>query len=121
MSNPDQLKALATIGSLASTLEKQALSDIQMDLLEVAVHLMTNIAVQSTLHGRQALLPPEPPAPLEFQVGEPVEVMHGDEQWQRTTVINKQFISEEERYYYQTAFTKRDKWIDGTALRKVKQ
>ncbi|QOC57989.1 hypothetical protein phiK7B1_134 [Pseudomonas phage phiK7B1] len=120
MSNPDQVKVLATIGSLAQSLEKQVLTDIQMDLLEVAAHLMTNIAVQSTLFGREGMEPAKPAEPVEFQVGEPVEVMVGSEQWQLTTVINKQY-TQEDGYFYQTAFTKRDKWIAAEALRKVKK
>lgn len=126
MSNPDQLKSLATISSLAISMQKQTLSDIQLDLLEVAEHLMTNIAVQSTLHGREGMQPAEPPAPLEFQVGEPVEVqvpadrVH-HEHWQRTTIIDKKVTEEEGETVtrYQTAFTKRDFWISAKRLRKV--
>ena len=126
MTNPDQVKALATIGSLAQSLEKQTLSDIQMDLLEVAAHLMTNIAVQSTLHGRQALEPAgEPEAPV-FEPGEPCEVqVPADrithEHWQRTTIIDKQVTIEEgvEVTRYKTAFTRRDMWIGTRRLRKI--
>lgn len=123
MSNPEQIQMLATIGSLTQTLEKQVMSDIQLDLLQVVQHLMTNIAVQSTMHGRMALEPGEPAAPLEFQVGEPVDVMvpvDGQEHWQRTTVINKQYL-QDNGYAYQTAYTKRDTWIDPAAMRKVQK
>lgn len=128
MSNPDQLRSLATISSLAISLQKQNLSDIQMDLLQVAEHLMTNIAVQSTLHGQKGMQPAEPPAPPEFQVGEPVEVhIPADrvthEHWQRTTIINKQTTEEDGAQVtrYQTAVTKRDFWLGVNRLRKVKQ
>lgn len=126
MSNPDQLRNLATISSLATSMQKQTLSDIQLDLLEVVAHLITNIAVQSTLHGQLGMKPAEAPAPLEFQIGEPVEVqvppdrVH-HEHWQRTTIIDKKTTEEDGEIVtrYQTAFTKREFWIGVARLRKI--
>lgn len=122
--NPDQLRSLATISSLAISLQKQNLSDIQMDLLEVAVHLMTNIAVQSTLRGREGLSPAEPAAPLDFVLGEPVDVEIKETRvshayWQRTTIVDK-LTDEKGVSVYRTARTK-DAWMEDSRLRKVKQ
>jgi hypothetical protein len=126
MSNPDQDKALATISSLAHSLDGQVLSDIQIDLLMVAEHLMTNIAVQSTLHGRLALDPSEP-KPLEFQIGEPVMIetppsIDCQPYWQRTTIIDKvEGPALEGGFEYKTAFTGRDMWIGVRRLKKAEK
>lgn len=126
MSNPDQVKHLATISGLAAGLQKQSLSDIQMDLLEVAVHLMTNIAVQSTLHGKTAMTPAEPAAPVVFEPGEPaIQTIPADrlqhEHKQRTTIINKRVSDDSDGgYLYQTSHTGRGVWISAAMLSKVK-
>lgn len=125
MNDPEQAKKLATICSLSQGMEKQALSDIQLDLLEVVVHLMTNIAVQSTLHGRLSLEPHEEPAPEVFELGEPVLIqVPADrlqpEHWQRTTIINKaEAPGLEGGIEYQTAFTGRELWVGTRRLKKT--
>lgn len=130
MSTPEQEKALSTIGALAASLRNQKLSDVQIDLLEVAAHLMTNIAVQTTLNCATTRL-----VELEYTPGEPVDVdlaaIELDGQsltgWQRTTVINRQQTNENEvmqnleepQYRYQTAATGRGIWVAAAVLRKV--
>lgn len=127
MSTPEQEQALATISSLATSLRTQALSDVQIDLLEVAAHLMTNIAVQSTINCASTRL-----IELEYQIGEPVQIdlaalgfTAAEGAWQRTTVTGKQNVSIDEahpEYQYQTAFSGTDRWLYPVeCMRKVEK
>lgn len=116
MSNPEQERILSTIAALASSLRPHTLTDIQIDLLQVAERLLTNVALQRLPQDRQ--IQQEPPALVEFEIGEPCEVRLPEivthEHWQRTTIIDKA-----DEMTYQTAATKRGKWIDHSLLRKV--
>lgn len=116
MSTPEQEQALATISSLATALRTQTLSDVQIDLLEVAAHLMTNIAVQTTLNCATTRL-------VEYQLGEPVWFLNRLGQEQRTTITNKCSIDSLEGpvTHYQTAFTGPSEWHIEQSLRKVEK
>ena len=116
MSSPEQEKALATISSLSASLRNQKLSDVQIDLLMVAEHLMTNIAVQTVIQCETRL--------VEFNLGEPVmQTIPADrtqhEHQQRTTVVDKEAVNDLGDFRYKTAHSGRDTWITATMLSKV--
>lgn len=119
MSTPEQEQALATISSLATSLRTQALSDVQIDLLEVAAHLMTNIAVQTTLNCPNTRL-------VEYQLGEAVmQTIPADrlqhEHQQRTTVVDKEAVNDLGDFRYKTAHSGRGTWVTATMLNKVEK
>jgi hypothetical protein len=121
MSNPEQEQLLSTIAALSQSMRGKNLSDIQLDLLQVAEHLMSNIAVQSaiTSPGLVEIVVPE------FEIGEPCQVRTvegGPEHWQnsawqRSTIIDKVSLNGE--HEYQTAVTGRGLWVGTEALQKV--
>lgn len=115
MSNPEQEQALATIAALAQSLSGTELTDIQLDLLDMAQRMMTNIAVQRQM---AANLKAVDPAPVEFDIGEPVNVdspLFG--QPQRATIIGK--IQHLRGFDYQTSATGQV-WMRIDSLHKVK-
>lgn len=124
MNTPEQAKSLATISCLAVSLEKKKLTNIQLDLLEIVCHLMTNISIQSMGLGDSSVALPPP----EFYLGGSAEIrcnigVEGSYTWQRTTIIDKRLLTAEgvtpEVYEYQTSWSKRGKWIGAEDLRKV--
>lgn len=121
MSTPEQEQALSTISALAASLRTQKLSDVQIDLLEVAAHLMSNIAVQTTLNCASTRL-----VEAEYQLGEAVmQTIPADrmmrEHRQRTTVIDKQPVNDLGDFRYKTAHSGRGIWVTATMLSKLEK
>lgn len=98
MSDTDQEKSLATISGLAEAIRRHDLSSIQLDQLQIAEHLLTNIAVQLTVAASEranaeAMATPEPVMPKvdTYVGGEPVNVLIlasrvEHEHWEKATI-----------------------------------
>ena len=120
MSRLEQERALTVITEIATALRFQHMTNVQLDLLQVAEHLMVNIAVQVQVAA--VLVQPE----IDFSIGEPVDVtmpnLSGDEiskdYKQRATIIEK--VEQSGIAEYRTTATG-EEWLKTDRLDKVKK
>lgn len=94
------------------------LTDIQLDQLDIANHVLANLAVQLGIGQK-------PAAPVRYEPGQPVEVsieVNGEQRWQKTTIVDRICWDNTDLsdiiYRYKTAVTGRDgDWIVDTRIR----
>ncbi|UKL15036.1 hypothetical protein hairong_132 [Pseudomonas phage hairong] len=111
------------IESLAGSLRNKPIDNVQLDLLEVAVHLMANIVFQvSKSCAKSGVEPVETP----LNPGDKCEInfsqrdgLHSD-YWQLTTIIDRRTsrCEDEVTYEYKTAVTGSDNWIVQARIRR---
>ena len=130
MSNPEQEQTIATISALAHALRSKKLSNIQLDQLQIAEHLLTNISVQTQLEtppvaeaGIWGDTEPKKYVPR-FEPSEPVRVhipadMVQHAHWERATITGIQpRDTVEGGCVYQTSKTGKQ-WVTPNRLEKL--
>ena len=129
MSNPEQEQTIATISALAHALRSKKLSNIQLDQLQIAEHLLTNISVQTQLETPVAEAgiwgDTEPKKHvLRFELSEPVRVhimasMVQHAHWERATITGTEpRETVEGGWVYQTSKTGKQ-WVTPNRLEKL--
>lgn len=126
MSNPEQEQTIATISALAHALRSKKLSNIQLDQLQIAEHLLTNISVQTQMEAslEAAGKPVLKVDPVVFQPGEPAKVyMLGTRtqhaHWERATITGLEpRETVEGGWVYQTSKTGKT-WLTLNRLEKI--
>lgn len=99
--------------ALAQRLKGKKLSDVQLDLLQIGQHLLTNLVFQV-----DRTVTPEEPVITVFEPGTPVEVkIHAEdrEYWQHATVIEAYMVNN--RMAYRTT-ADRANWVDQEMVRE---
>lgn len=129
MSNPEQEKSLAVISGIAHNLSKADLSAVQLDQLQIAEHLLTNISVQlqieASLRAANQPVTPKVEVPV-FQVSEPCQVLiYADrvqhEHWERATITGAEArTGVEGGWVYKTSKTG-SAWVTPGRLNKVRK
>lgn len=130
MSETDEkAKLMSRIKSTVDVIAGLPANDVQMDLLEVAAHLLTNILFQVSKGCSKVGVEETKPVVQPMNPGDKCEVNfsradgpHSD-YWQRATVIDRRTseFEGEKTYEYKTTATNRDTWIGMANVRKPKE
>lgn len=129
MSNPEQEQTIATITALAHGLRSKRLSNIQLDQLQIAEHLLTNISVQTQIKATVETEAgiwgdPDKEPILKFEPGEPCQVhlaasrtQHAH--WEKATITGAEARETVAGgWVYQTSKTGKH-WLTPSRLGKV--